>query len=150
MSARGRKRRPPAIVVHSLAQAVAALEAAAQTRRAVELWSAAGAAAYAGAGWFKAVIDEARVAVPKVEFEAVLDCAELAGLVLGAWRIGLVSVCFTGEARAAKKLAQIASRNGRQLHRRRPADALDLHRAADPQALCRAWLAGDGARVGRQ
>lgn len=134
--------RPPsrAIVVHSLGQAEAAVRAAAALGVEVELWSAEGAAAYAGAGWFKAVVEEARLAAPKARFAAVLDCAELAGYALGALRIGLEAVCFTGPAAVAAKLADIAVQGGQRLLRRRPAHALDLRHADDPAALCRAWL----------
>ncbi len=131
---------PPAVIVHSLAQARAALEAAAEKGIEVELWSAEGAAAYAGAGWFRAVVEAAGAAVPAAQFEAVLDCGALPGLVLAAWRAGQGAVCFTGGRRVAAKLADIAAREGLRLHRRRPSAALDLLRAEDPAERCRAWL----------
>ena len=128
-------------MVHSLAGARAAARAAAELGVAVELWSAPGAAAYAGAGWFKAVLEATRAAEPAAPISAVLDCAELPGLALGALRIGLEVVCFTGPARVAAKLADIAAQQGARLVRRRPVRALDLRHAADPAAACRAWLA---------
>jgi len=130
-----------AVVIHSLAHATAALRAAQEKNLPVELWSAEGAAAYVGAGWFKAVIDLAQSANPGVDFIAVLDCAELPGLVLGAFRIGLKAVCFTGPTKVAAKLAEIAKQDGRELRRRRPSEALDLRDEADPLAACRSWLA---------
>src|SRR5712671_5083257 len=51
---------PRAVTVHGLADALAALEAAASLDRAVVLLSAPGAAAYAGAAWFKALVALAR------------------------------------------------------------------------------------------
>jgi hypothetical protein len=131
---------PPAIIVHSLAQARAALEAAAEKGIEVELWSAEGAAAYAGAGWFRAILEAAGAAVPAARFEAVLDCGALPGLVLGAWRAGQSAVCFSGGRRVAAKLADIAAREGLRLRRRRPSAVLDLLRAEDPAQRCRAWL----------
>ena len=130
----------PAIVIHSLADARAAARVAAELGTAVEIWSAPGAAAYAGAGWFKAVLESTRAAEPAAPISAVLDCAELPGLVLGAFRVGLEAACFTGPARVATKLADIAAQQGARLVRRRPARALDLRHAADPAVACRAWL----------
>jgi hypothetical protein len=131
-----------AVVIHSLAHASAALRAAREKNLPIELWSAEGAAAYAGAGWFKAVIDLARSANPDADFIAVLDCAELPGLAVGAFRIGLKAVCFTGPTKVAAKLADIAGQDGCELRRRRPRRALDLRDEADPPAACRSWLAG--------
>ena len=51
--------RRPAIVVHDLAQATAALRAAAAAGVPVTLWSAPGAAAYAGLGFLAAVFAKA-------------------------------------------------------------------------------------------
>lgn len=145
----GGRPRPPAaraIVVHSLADARAAARTAAELGVPIELWSAPGAAASAGAGWFKAVLEATRAAEPAAPVSAVLDCAELPGLVLGAFRVGLEVVCFTGPARVAAKLADIAAQQGARLVRRRPARALDLRHAADPAAACRAWLAAGRRR----
>lgn len=134
----------PAIVIHSLAQARAAARAAVELGVAVELWSAPGAAAYAGPGWFKAVLEATRAAEPDARISAVLDCADLPGLVLGTFRIGLEAACFTGPDRVAAKLADIAAQHRARLVRRRPNHALDLRHAADPYALCRTWLAEGG------
>ncbi len=131
-----------AVVIHSLAHAKAALAAAAAEGVAVELWSAEGAAAYAGAGWFKAVLEAARREVPGARFTAVLDCADLPGYALGAFRIGIEAVCFSGAAKIAAKIADIAGEQGRRCLRRRPRRALDLGHAADPLAACQAWLRG--------
>jgi hypothetical protein len=132
--------RYPAFVIQSLDHAKAVLQAAHENELRVELWSAAGAAAYAGAGWFKAVIDLAQSANPGVDFTAVLDCADLPGLALGAFRVGIKAVCFTGAARVAAKLADIAAQDGRELRRRRPSQTLDLHHEPDPLTSCRRWL----------
>jgi len=131
---------PPAIIIHSLAHARAALAAAAAAGIEVELWSAPGAAAYAGSGWFRAVIAAARRAVPMAACSSVLDCGDLPGLVLNACRVGLEGVCFTGSPRVARKLADIAAKSGVRLHRRRPAAALDLRAADSPVSRCREWL----------
>jgi len=139
-------RAPPAVVIHSLAQAKAALAAAAEAAVALELWSAEGAAASAGAGWFKAVVEAAARAHPEVAFTAVLDCADMPGFALGAFRIGIEAVAFSGPARVAAKLADIAEKVGCRLLRRRPPRLLDLGQSADPFAACRDWLAGEALK----
>jgi hypothetical protein len=128
-------------VFHSLAQAIAALHAARDLGVPVELWSAEGAAAYAGAGWFKAAIEEARDAVPGARAQAVLDCADLPGTALASFRTGVEAVCFTGPPSIARKLADIARQSKCRLLRRRPGRALDLRVVEDPEAACAAWLA---------
>ena len=70
--------RRPAIVVHDLAQATAALRAAAAAGVPVTLWSAPGAASYAGLGFLRAVFEKAGEAVPEAEHDAVIDCARAA------------------------------------------------------------------------
>ena len=136
-----RAARPRAVENHSLAQATAALRAAREHGVPVELWSAEGAAAYVGAGWFKAVVEMARLECSSATFTPVLDCADLPGLALGAFRIGLQAICFTGPPKVAAKLADIARQEGRAVFRRRPARVLDLRSSVAPLAACRAWLA---------
>ena len=138
-----RAKTPRAVVITSLAQAEAALAAAARAGVPLELWSAEAAAASAGAGWFKAVVEAARRAVPGVPSLAVLDCADMPGYALGAFRTGLEAVCFSGSAKVAARLAEIAQIQGSRLLRRRPRRALDLAGASDPYAACSSWLAGE-------
>jgi len=130
-----------AVVIHELAHARAALAAAAELGVAVELWSAAGAAAYAGAGWFGAILRAAGNQVPSAVFIGVLDCDDRADLVQAALRQGLKHVCFRGSNAVAARLADIARQRGAALRRRRPR-ALDLCAHADAEAACRAWLGG--------
>jgi hypothetical protein len=137
------KKAPPerAITVHALDQARAALAAAAALDEPVTLVSAPGAAGYAGAAWFRKVVDLAVAERPGVAVSAVLDCADKPGLVLGALRQGLTRVCFTGSKAAAAKLSAIATAQGAEVLGRRPR-SLDLRGVPDPEATCRAWLAG--------
>jgi hypothetical protein len=127
-------------VIHSLSQAEAALRAAAAADTAVELWSAEGAAAYAGAGWFKALVEEAARRVPEARFTSVLDCADLPGYALGAIRIGVAAIAYTGPAQTARKIADIASQTGCRLVQARPAVRLDLRDVAEPYEACLDWL----------
>ncbi len=135
----GKSRAAVCIVIHDLAQAIAALSAAASLGRAVTLWSAGGAGFYAGAGWFAAVERKARAAVPAAKAGFVLDCAERADMVQEAFRAGISDVCFSGSPAVAGKLSDIAGKSGARLHRRRP-KALDLARMNDPETACRQYL----------
>jgi hypothetical protein len=129
-----------AVIIHELADAMAALEAAAELGVPVTLLSAPGGAASVGAGWFDAVVREARAAFPQVPADAVLDCGDRADLAQAALRHGLKAICFRGSAAVAARLADIAGQRGAVLYRRFPR-ALDPFGVADRAAACRAWLA---------
>jgi hypothetical protein len=116
----------PAIVVHSLAHAVAALQAAAAAERHVVLLSAPAAGIYAGAGWWQAVIEAARKVVPRARFSAILDCGDSAGAAQAAFRAGAEAATFTGRADVAERLVAIAEARGSRLLTARPQPALDL------------------------
>ncbi len=131
------------IIVHSLEQARAALKAAAALRVSVTIESAAGAGAYAGPLWFKALVDEARRAHPAAEAAAVLDCADEAGTTLAALRAGLERVRFTGPQETRRRLAEIAAAQGAAVEGASAEPALDLLAARDPEAAARAFLAGN-------
>jgi hypothetical protein len=130
-------------VVHSLSQAKAAVSAAAERNLAVTLLSAPGAAAFAGAGWFAALIRAARESQPQVEISGILDCGPRADLVQAAFREKLKHVIFTGDARQVRPLRDIARQWQAEILRRRP-KACDLRHAVDPAVVCNAWL-DDGA-----
>jgi hypothetical protein len=129
------------IVVHSLGDARAALQAAAALDVGVTLASAPGAGIYAGPGWFKTVVETARGELPSVACSSVLDCGDAPGIVLAALRQGLRRVRFTGPAATAARLADIAAQCHAVLERAPLEPALDLLDQSDPAALCRAFLA---------
>ena len=154
----------PAIVVHSPAQAVAALEAAAEAGKPVLLLSAADAGLSAGAGWWREMIAAARDSVPAApaaapgtapgaaRAEALLDCGDDAGAAQAALRAGIAAIVFTGRADVAERLADIARQHGSRLCRERPEAALDLGDDffAPPEALRRrvvAMLRGDSVEI---
>jgi hypothetical protein len=116
----------PVILVHSLGQALAALRAAAAARRRIALISAPEAGGYAGAGWFRAVVEAAREAEPEARFSAFLDCGDAVGAALAALRCGIEGVIFTGRADVALRLADIARQLGARLATARPSNVLDL------------------------
>lgn len=133
---------PRAVIIHGHSHALAALQAAAAADVPIALWSAPGAAVYAGAGWFDALTRQAARAAPGARFIAVLDCADRADLAQAALRQGVTQICFRGSPDLARRLADIAGQYGATLHRKMPL-ALDLLHVDDPSAACRAWLSGD-------
>lgn len=116
----------PVIVVHALTHAVAALTAAAEAGRPVELLSAADAGISGGPGWFAALLAAARDAVPAAQATALLDCGDDAGAAQAALRAGIEGIVFSGPAEVAKRLAGIARQSGSRLVTVRPQPALDL------------------------
>lgn len=131
-----------AVIVHGLAEAEAALRAAAAAGVAVTLLSAPGAGAYAGLGWWRALVAAARQAVPAAIAADVLDCAEAAGFAAEALRAG-ASVVFTGPPAQAEALAALAAACGVRLWRAAP-PALDLGAPGAARRLAR-WLGEGGA-----
>jgi hypothetical protein len=116
----------PIIIVHSLAHAVAALNAAAEAGRPIILASAPYAGIYDGPGWFRELVGAAREAVPAARFSAILDCGDDAGSAMAAVRAGIDAIVFAGRADVAARLGDIAAQAGARLLTARPVAALDL------------------------
>ena len=133
----------PAIIVHSLAHAVAALQAAAEAGRPVLLLSAVDAGLSAGAGWWRGMIAAARDSVPGARTAALLDCGDDAGAAQGALRAGVEAIVFSGRDEVVERLADIAGRRGSRVRCARPSPALDLGDDffAKPEVLRRHCLA---------
>ena len=140
-SRRGRRTAPRAVIVHSLADAVAALRAARALGVPVVLRSAPAAAGYAGPAWFRELAAAATEAFPDVAFVASLDCGAAAGDALAALRAGVTTIRFRGARPVRDKIVAIARRCGARIDQDHH-KALDLQGLADPEAACRAWLAG--------
>lgn len=135
--------RPPAIIVHSLAQALAAADAAAVLGRPLTLRSAAGAGATLGVGWFAGLGVLLAERHPTLDLTLVLDCADEAGTALGALRRGLKAIRVEGSSELRAKLAALAATYGARLDEDdRPClDLVDgLAEQADLAARCRDWL----------
>ena len=128
-----------AVIVHNLAHARAALAAAAGLGVPVTLLSPPGAAASLGVGYFAAMVEAARRAVPGAAATAILDCGDAPGLALAALRHGIPAVRVQAPARARARIADIAAQSGAALVSGRIA-ALDLAKSDEPLAACRAWL----------
>ncbi|MGH7095318.1 MAG: hypothetical protein ACREFB_17535 [Stellaceae bacterium] len=101
--------------------------------------SAPGAGVYAGPGWWAALIEAAREAVPAARCEAVLDCDDDAGAAMAAIRAGVEAVIFTGHGDVAERLDDIAVAQDCRLLTGRPNPLLDLGDLffADPETLRR-------------
>jgi hypothetical protein len=121
---------PPAVVVHGLRHARAALAPGLP----VTLLSARGAAIYAGCGWWHAMMQ-----VVGAEID-ILDCADAPGYAMAALRLGQRRIILdAGPAFAAVSAA--AATLGAIVLDTRPA-ALDLaDRGAERRLL--GWLEGD-------
>ena len=134
--------RRPAIVVHDLDQAIGALRAAAAAGVPVTLWSAPGAASYAGLGFLGAVFEKAREAVPEADHDVVVDCRGSAVLAHDALSRGFAAVAFTGRGAMRKTLQAIADgQNGRLVTAGPGRGALDLAFSTDPERDSAAYLA---------
>jgi hypothetical protein len=137
----------PAIVVHSLGHAVAALQAAAEAGAPVLLLSAVDAGLSAGAGWWREVVAAARDSVRSspsgARVGALLDCGDDAGAAQAALRQGIEAIVFSGPDEVRERLADIARQRGGRVHRARPPAALDLGDDffAPPETLRRRVLA---------
>ena len=125
---------PPAVMVHGLNDALAALAPG----RPVTLLSAPGAAAYAGAGWWMALV--AAAAAGGAAAPDILDCGAAPGRVLEALRAGQRLLVVRATPCVFADLAERAESLGAALLPC-PPPALDL---AEPGAARRlaAWLAG--------
>ena len=131
------------IIVYSLEQARAAIEAAASAKVPVTLLSARGMATFMGPLWFKSLCDEAAAGAPAGGTLAVLDCADEPGTALAALRAGFKLVRFTGSEETRAKLDDIARKMGAAVEGADEAATLDLVDARDPLAACERFLAVD-------
>ncbi|WP_244458747.1 hypothetical protein [Roseomonas fluvialis] len=138
---------PPAVTVHGLAGARAALAAAGP--RGVLLLSAPGAGAFAGAAWFLGVV--AAAARPGVPHQGAIDCADAPGAALAALRAGARLVVLQGGCPSFAAVAAAAAGCGARLLPERPPSLdlgrLDLQRRDDLARLS-AWLALEAPQPG--
>jgi hypothetical protein len=127
---------PPAVIVHSLAQARQALAA----NRPVTLLSAPGAAVYAGAGWWLALIEAAAGGAPPPPH--VLDCGGAAGRALEALRAGQKRLVLQAAEAVFAEVSVIAVSFGATVLPV-PPPSLDLGRPGAWRDLA-AWLLREG------
>lgn len=124
---------PPAVVVHQLSDARAAL----RPGRPVTLLSAPGAASYAGCGWWRALVGQALAEAGR-DAPDVLDCADAAGRAVEALRAGCRCLVLAPDVPVFTEVTARAAALGAVVLPARP-PALDL---AGPGARRRldAWL----------
>jgi hypothetical protein len=129
--------RPPAVIVHGLADARAALAPGLP----VTLLSASGAALFAGCLWWREVVARARAEFPRVAVHDILDCGDGSGQAMAALRVGVVHLVLWEEAPGWGAVAAIAASQGGEVLVT-PPPALDL---ADSRARRRLqeWLGRD-------
>jgi hypothetical protein len=129
----------PAVIVHGLADAKAALKPGLP----VTLLSAPGAAIFAGCLWWREMIEAARADFPDTEAVAILDCGDASGSAMGALRSGVCRLVLWPEAPGWASVAAIAARQGGFILTEAPV-VLDL---AQRNALRQLhdWLRGSGA-----
>ena len=133
--------------MHDLDQAIGALRAAAAAGVPVTLWSAPGAASYAGLGFIGAVFEKAKEAAPEADHDVVVDCRGSAVLAHDALSRGIAAVAFTGRGAMRKTLQAIADgQNGRLVTAGPGRGALDLAHSTDPERDSAAFLAKRRAR----
>ena len=121
---------PPAVVVHGLADALAALAPGWP----VTLLSAPAAAVWAGVGWWQALVQAAAVAQPATSHHDILDCGASPGRAMAALRMGQRIIILDP---ACPAFARVASLGAIVLTQRPP--ALDLAARGAERQLA-AWL----------
>ena len=123
---------PPAVIVHGLAEARAALAPGLP----VTLLSAPGAAVYAGVRWWRALVQAASGASPLPT--DILDCGAAPGRALEALRSGQRLLVVSARADVVADLRQRAESLGATVFERAP-PALDLAVPGAGRQLA-AWL----------
>lgn len=132
-----------AIIVRTLGEALAVLDAARDMGVAVTLLSPPGAGGTMGAGFWQALIEAAAEERPDARFTAVLDCGPWPGFVLAALRQGVTErLVFTGDAAMLDRLTGAAQPYGATILDRAP-PALDLAASRNKPADLRVWLSGE-------
>jgi hypothetical protein len=126
--------RYPAVVIHGLADARAALALGVP----VTLLSAPGAALFGGCAWWLALVGQVRIELADAAIDDILDCADASGLAVGALRIGQRAIVLDPAAPGWDSVVAIATSLGGEVLARRP-EAIDMSRPAEARRL-RDWL----------
>ena len=127
---------PPAVTIHGLDDGDSVL----RLRMPVMILSAPGAALYAGAGWWRALVAELRARHPAVQFTDLLDCADSPGRAAEALRAGQKAILFHAETPAIFAAVQaMAEACQAEVWTDRP-QALDMAERGAARRLA-AWLA---------
>lgn len=130
------------VVVHTLEQAHAALEAAAELKQSIVLQSAPDAIFYAGGLYLFHMFKQARAACPKAKAIFILDCADAGAEAIAAMQTGHTHIRSSAAPELRKKLADIAAQHGVTLYTGND-EALDLAKVRDTKNACKHWLSED-------
>jgi len=128
----------PTVVVHDLAEAVAAARAAAAEGAALTLRSPPGFGRSLGVGGWQALAEAVRAAVPNAEIAFCLDCADHVGDAQAAIAFGAKRIALSPNARGYARLTALAEAEAVAVE---PGAAdLDLAFIHDPEAATRRLL----------
>lgn len=96
------------------------------------------AGVHAGAGWWRALVDQCP---PERLAATLLDCGDASKAVLDALAAGVADIVYRGDPGLplARALHDHAALHGARLWPARP-EAFDLRRRRDPLGDCRRWL----------
>ncbi len=137
--AAGKTPKTPIVIVHALADALAALQAARAAGCSIVLASAEGAGASAGPLWFRALVEAAEEREGAALAGAMIDCGPYPGPVMESLELGFTRIRFTGERRLAKKLSAMADARGALLITSK-LGAFDTLDKSNPKDDLEAWL----------
>ncbi|MEK9673460.1 MAG: hypothetical protein VW268_13325 [Rhodospirillaceae bacterium] len=112
----------PAVVIRTMADAVAAARRAERLGVEVCLLSAPGAAAALGPAVFIEIVNQTRAQVPAADIVGCLDCGGDAGTALNAVRLGIDIIRLDAPEPAWSKVHEIAQAAGLALIAERPDD----------------------------
>ena len=126
--------RYPAVVIHGLADARAALAFGVS----LTLLSAPGAALFGGCAWWLALIGLVRAEFANAAIDDILDCADASGLAVAALCIGQRAIVLDPAAPGRESVVAIATSLGSEVLAQRP-DAIDMSKAAEARRL-QDWL----------
>ena len=126
----------PAVIVHGLGMAQMAVRTARVCMRPLTLLSAPGAGAYAGVGWWRALVRQAAADAD------ILDCGDAPGRALEALRAGQRLIVLRADPRIWTDIAERTATCGGTLFAEAP-PALDMAERGAERRLA-TWLQAPG------
>lgn len=121
----------PIFIIHGRDHAFCVAQASEQTGVPVFLFSARGAALSLGPEVFLTIIKTAYRHFPDAQIEGVLDCADDAGVALGALRRGVTHISVNAPDPSQTKIIDIARQLGATVQKY-PTNAVDLAYLTEP------------------
>lgn len=128
-----------AIIVHTLHDVLAALEAATELKTPVVLQSAPDAIFYAGSLYLLTMFRQGCEAFPKAQAIFILDSADASAEAVAAMQMGHKHLISTAPPELRVRLADIAAQLGVAMVEQNDT-LLDLRHAHDAKAACKEYL----------